>query len=770
MNSPIKITQISRPARLSIICHKEIDKILKCISYYSCLNGGIYNFIIPLDENDNMQEMYKKFLSPHLSDLIYFEDKRRNIDYREHPIELLNRENRLNFIDLIPFYQDILYDDPFKENYFYTESNIQNDIFYSFLFGFYDNNIFDLYKISWEEIVNTFSNRLESCTSLNDYKILLEKYLLKNRSLFGKIQITKLFLSQEGMIDPSSLILFLDHNNIDDLILFWNIRALEHRVILIPIEIFREINYANIDNIFRERIGRNTINSLNISFCHSIPEIKRNEILEFLKENNISWTLSTPFFEHTSYEKYPKSLNFYFKKENIIGFEQENKIIVHTSDPFNERNDDNYWINSFELNKNYYQQRDQISMFPQLSINAENILFNKTYNKYFISKKCISKFEKMSEIEISLPKLKLKDFLEAYAKAKDHSLTLSEPGSYLEEIFRLLDGYDGYDGYDGVMILKIDGVRKLIQLINNEKYNEKYITDFLTTNPFNSSTESNEKITDYVKLIINDYHNKCLLDNLTGFNSDKCQSIIKKDNNYSKDIYIAPKKDSSNPEFVIQKLVEKNVLQIGYDFECKNGHKHWYELNQISNFQTCIICGTKELISSPKKFQFSYKTKGIFRIKDLVKGSIVSGLAIWRLLKDYSYSIFSPSLEIKSSDDSNNFEVDLFLLLENCNSFRLIIGEAKSSSFSEKDFLQMDKAATFFEDLIPILCFFTLKSEISDQEKELFRKYREQWKNKNIDILLFTKDQIDKYSIEFNDRLNISKFSDYLFQINCPEN
>lgn len=765
MNSPIKITQISRPARLSIVCHKEIDKIIKCISYYSCLHGGIYNFIIPLDENNNVSEMYQKYLNPHLSDLIYFEDNRANSAYREHPIELLDQNNRLNFIDLIPFYQDILYEDPFEEKYFYTENNIniQNNIFYFFLFGYYDNNIFNLYKESWKEIVNTFSDRLESCTSLNDYKILLEKYILKNKDLFGKIQITKLFLSHEGTIDPSSLILFLDHNNIDDLILFWNIRALGHRVIIIPIDIFREINYTNIDITFRGRFGRITNNSLNISFCHSVPEIKREEILEFLKENNILCTISTPIFEHSPDEKYPKSLDFYFKKENIIGFEQENKIIVHTSDPFNERNNFKYWVNSFELNKNYYQHREQMVIFPQLSINAENILFKRTYNKHFISKNCISNFENLSESEIHLPKLKLNDFLEAYAKAKNYSLTLSKPGSYLEEIFRLLDGYDG------VRILKIGGVRNLIQLINNEKYNEEYITEFLTKNPFNSSTENSEKITNYVKNIINDYHNKCLLDNLTGFNSDKCQKIIRKDNKYCNDIYIAPKKNSFNSEFVIQKLVEKNILQIGYDFECKNGHKHWYELNQISNLQTCIICGTKELISSPKKFQFSYKTKGIFRIRDLVKGSIVSCLAIWRLLHDYHNSIFSPSIEIKSSDDKNNFEVDLLLLIEVYKSFRLIIGEAKSSSFSKEDFEQMDKAGIFFDDLNPILCFFTLKSELSDQEKVLFQKYRKQWKDKNIDLFLFTKDQIDKYLIDFSSKLEISKFSDYLFELNCPE-
>ncbi len=763
---PCQITQTHRPPRLGFVIPYDKDKIIEFIKYTSASAGGIYNFIFPYKDDADFKK-WEKYRRPGLQDYIFHDegipeapkiqwrewpdfDKRFVLKYDDYP------ESYLSFIDVAPFHQEWQFlpgRQSEKSELVCLKSIESSTLFPLFLFGDLPNNLSFQFKESWKQL------------GASEYDFNWADYLnpFGKPKRIGPLQFTRMFLHVRGNLDPEGIFYIADPKNLDDLLEFWNLRALGHRIIFLPENFIDEpfIDYKKWDETLTPRYKYTKPEMIdwyrpNVIFGSAFHgnEQKQKGTIEKLKKQLTSIHLTEPVFHYNPHDLYPRAKFVYFREDRYPAYDASAEIRTVTKSPFSNSDipHNQKWLVNYSTN--FLNRESHPSHLPELSIESEKNLFQKTYYRaehIHISRGGLSVVGQFDNFEVHVPKVTVLQIVSAVAETKKYEVDLSKPGQNVTLILKGL----GNLAYDA-RILKIKGVRDVIRAANRDSLVESDLDEILKDDPpdstrmINEGKLSRESLRGYLKKILSRYHEKIINEEFTGIKRDKALDLIKNGMEDTKEICIAPYKKADSQKFILEKMLEQNLLELGFNFECGKKHTCWYPINKLSESIECRICGdSKKVIDPQNAIQWSYQTKGMFRLKNDAEGSLSVIVALWQLMHSLHNASFTPNIDVKRKQSGNDsFEIDYAILLENWDQHEpnLIIGEAKSlNSLDQDDMGSMSKALEVFSELRPAACFSTLKDQFSDEEKELIKAFRKE--HPYIEIFTFVRKQLEVYDL-----------------------
>lgn len=789
---PCQIRQTLRPPRLGVITPYNEEKIISYIKLLSASAGGIYNFILPF-KNQKDFEKWEKYLRPGLQDYLFYDeeiekeakvkwrewpdyDKRLVIEYKDYP------ESYLSFLDVSPFYQEweSMPEKAKKQRELIYLERIDNQfLFPLFLFGALPENLTFPFLKNWQHM------------GAESYQFTWEDYLnpFDKSNKIGPLQFSGFFLNTKGNLEPHGIIYIGNPSTIDDLLEFWNLRALGHKIIFLPQHLIEEeyLDLKKWDHLFTPQYRYDNpdlkdYHRPNIVFGSTVCKDSEdwNSIISKVKERiGRAIRIVEPVFEYNHSYLYPRARFVYFSEEKVNGYESDKEMKSISRPPFSnyEIPHSQKWLINFSMGS-FFDTEIYPSELPELDIESEQKLFNDSYYRSehaHLSRNEITVVGQSYKNEYLLPKISVLQIISAIADSKGYEVNLSKPGHNVTLILKGLGSLQ----FDG-RILKIKGVRDVITFANRDRFVEADLEEILNENPpddnrlISSGSLEIDSLKNYLKILLSRYHEKIANEEFTGIKNNKALNLIKNGMEDTKGICIAPHKQADSQQFILEQMLAQNILELGFNFECVRKHSCWYGMDKLSEAIECRICGEKTKIINPKKnIDWAYQTKGMFRLKNDGDGSVSVIVTLWRLLHSFRGATFTSSVEVKKKrSKGTNFEVDYIVHLENWREDepKIILGESKSlNSLGERDMNTMSRALKVFSALRPAVCFSTLKENFSDNEILLIKDFRK--KHPFIEILTFVRKQLDVYDlreceIEYHDLKHIAS---QLYKINIGD-
>ncbi|MBP9849021.1 MAG: hypothetical protein KBC58_06250 [Flavobacterium sp.] len=475
-------------------------------------------------------------------------------------------------------------------------------------------------------------------------------------------------------------IYFLKTNEIDDLINFWNLRALGCNVIPISIDDinhpyftdlikrfclskneisldFNIVNYLanNIDQDTKEKIS-NLINEIKllipkIQFAHQswLPRFwEETRILEYDK------VLCCSYIANSEYEQIES-------KENLIEFDVIKLPLEINKRKFKNKLskvilDFNYFDNELEYAETIYgiDSKDWISL-----------VYSFDGNKWNISKNGIEYFLNSSKEKIYFYIPKSFDFFSKYFKKNNYNIFETPNGRLAKEVFINLGGIIGLNLFSHKI------THKAIELFENGKtINYSFLVGELKKNLKN-------KRIDY--------------------------------------------------KFIIKKLLDNKIIEFGSRIKCSVCNQtSFYLLKELNNSIDCSICRNNfELeLYTPSSIEWAYRGIGPFSKNNKVGGILSVFLTIKLFNREFGDSDgkITSLMEFEIKKDGITNEIDLAVLLKSKYGEDLppdlIICECKTNKkLTIKDIDRLKKIGIDFPNSILVFC--TLNETIDEEEKNL---------------------------------------------------
>lgn len=186
-------------------------------------------------------------------------------------------------------------------------------------------------------------------------------------------------------------------------------------------------------------------------------------------------------------------------------------------------------------------------------------------------------------------------------------------------------------------------------------------------------------------------------------------------------------------------LVSREIFKIGNRLKCPNCHRDsWFSLEEIKNVLTCPKClAPFPSIGNIEGGQWCYKTSGPFSVPRYAEGAyaVLLGLDFFSDRKMHSVQM-SPALSFTAkAPDQKNIEADFaaFWRESRYGEVRdgLLFAECKTYNiFEQKDFARMAYLAEIFPGALLVFC--TLRKSLTPQEvagiSRIAKKGRKYWK------------------------------------------
>jgi len=206
-----------------------------------------------------------------------------------------------------------------------------------------------------------------------------------------------------------------------------------------------------------------------------------------------------------------------------------------------------------------------------------------------------------------------------------------------------------------------------------------------------------------------------------------------------------------------KRLVSDGVMTPGLVFKCKHCLRSaWYPLEGISRKFACRYClEMNEVGTLDKSNEWSYKTLGVFGIPRSIEGSIATALTLIFFTNhfDPNCSILFPS-RLETGDYS--CEIDL-VLLRKTNvwwevGWRALIAECKTErSFKQKDIAKLRRTARALPGTVIVLSSLREADQFDQQEKDRLQKLAEWGRKPHIGdkwlhpVVILTKIELQSY-------------------------
>lgn len=531
---------------------------------------------------------------------------------------------------------------------------------------------------------------------LNSEKLIL----LYKRGATSALRIgyDKIKVSYSDLHNPTLFV--LDATQPQDLIDFWNLRAIQRNVWAIPIQWIKFLSKFCKDFIIRNHIPlpnnpHGVMIHTTIQISRSISEKRAEEIWrDYLKvptQGAASLRVWYPsFWEKPSDLVWSPLRPVLTAKKNRIEVritDTENAMIFDPLSPdfVGDYGNDYRWANVIELENTLktdiatvFPNNLRTPSFPRLNI-GERMLVNTegfiTYPRY----KDIREYWRIPDGSTALVK---------WFKTQGVEAEISEAGKTTIQMIEALEGPGG---------VRRIGHPKIIELLNKMAHKEVKVPS--------ENGEVKEKV--YYGHHVHYGELKRLINEIS-------QSGI-----WSK--------------YSLEAIGERNVIRLGLEVECGEcGHKNWYAIDALDYILSCESCLKKFIFPAAnptnRKVNWSYRAIGPFSKPDYAQGAYTSVLAI----RFFSYSLghdnavtWSTSLKFKLKSGKES-EADFVLwyqrkrLLENNYEPQMVFGECKSfgkECFQQKDVLKLKILGSFFPG--SILVFATMKEELSKAEKKI---------------------------------------------------
>lgn len=717
MNRALTVKQRVRPSRVAfLIEQKNASQLEKAVSWNTALWGGKYN---PIFE---VQEDRLDFLSTRLKlfDVDFVCDVSKSTlvweigQFKRTPFGMTGQRNSLfqnsdegkdfifcDVVGLMQYQWDKEFRITKKSNYYcpvWEETN-QERLFLAILFGLYPEDMAINYKRIFTHHLFGFETETKS------YAYRVRHYLEK----FSPIDLTTINLKSTAEGRRSWAIIYIGNTrNIDDLLTFWNLRALGYDVLFVPFDKFKGLK--KYISIFFER---KTIKPIfrsgdelwypQLLFSNSLTKLQIRQIHQFIS--------STLDLKHLTYcidcdaewVNGSHGTNFYFSNEKeILTYILENKIEVEVIKPKFPRIKgfiyDEIISNTYELGTSYGED-DYITNLPfgvgldlgtdRWVITAEEGASRNSRRGFVVYKIKSSP----SHQTILLPK-PIEVFREIF-KSQGYKIELSQPGRYVTKIIEKMNGIDG------CRMFKVRGIVEIVNHLNDGKH---------------------APVSVILKML------------------DSSKTHI------PEDLFVLSGRraiDLDKEDFV-DWLVEKKIIRPGLKFKCQScGKPDWYHVSEFSQEFRCRFCFSIQSVPRLDRQRWYYKADGLFQLPNKIEGSIPTILSIWRIRETARMSsvYYVPNFHIFRRNQKVA-ELDYMLLIQDRISGKteIVLGEARGGvSYKANEVRKAVKLKESFPSAF--LCFSTMKDNFDQSESKIFSDL----KSKISNLILLTRKDLEPY-------------------------
>lgn len=513
---------------------------------------------------------------------------------------------------------------------------------------------------------------------------------IKSYDDISKLGIISLFELNEYKLIPQSkkhltqgeFIYILDTNETDDLLTFWNLRALGCNIVTIPRQELEHAYFSNWLERFCERISKQLYSSKFITVllgsnttdetvqlfnekCKTLAQKYKGLMFAFQKSTPRYWeetrileadkVLCGNFFVESKYEQIES-------KEETLEFDLLKlpfEIVARSYKQFNYK---------ITFNLNYFDNELKYAETIYGITPVEWMYLTASYGKmrWGISKGGIEYFTEglTSRLHFQLPTSI--NFFQKYFDSRAYQVIEKPSGKLTKEVFKNLGGLMG------VNLFATPKAHKLIELFEGR-----------------NTIDYQNLLTEIKKL----YRNN---DNV------HCQNIIKR-------------------------LLEYKIVEFGSNVKCPFCNQtSFYLLKDLDNNIPCNICRNRFTLelNRPTSIEWSYRGIGPFSKNNKVGGI----LSVFLALRLFKHEFTNPrgtlsalmEFEVKKGDISK--EIDLAILLNSSDDGirppDLIFCECKThKKLSTKDIDRLKQLGTDFPNAI--LTFCTLNEELHEDEKNL---------------------------------------------------
>ncbi|MCM2313913.1 MAG: hypothetical protein NDJ92_02010 [Thermoanaerobaculia bacterium] len=202
------------------------------------------------------------------------------------------------------------------------------------------------------------------------------------------------------------------------------------------------------------------------------------------------------------------------------------------------------------------------------------------------------------------------------------------------------------------------------------------------------------------------------------------------------------------PDFtpIFEDLLAKRMIRPGLYFTCRNCRKKdWYHVSEFTEEYTCRYCFERQRVPFGSRAEWQYRADGLFQVDRSAQGSIATIVALWRLneVEHGAHGRYCTGLNFTKPGGIVELEIDYAYLQMDwfSSAYELVLGEAKNfSDYDEPAVTKLKTLADKFERK-PYLAVATLKDSFGGAEKALLREAV----SKGYRVIPLTRLELDPY-------------------------
>ncbi|MCK9425423.1 MAG: hypothetical protein M0Q21_05205 [Ignavibacteriaceae bacterium] len=718
-----------RPIRLGIcVLDDDLDSILNAMRINYSLWGGIYNPIIPVNDEKLADYLIKLFRVDILYPIIEnkkIEDFIKKYNYLQWPFN-----NQSLYTQSQLFHQSVLLDIETPAQML-SESQKLSGIFQLMKKGisFFDieknDKLKNFYLMSFGELPNIDRIKIDYQENLTRY-FTVDHHLIEPQS---KIEYSYFDLPTIKNLCGYNLfqdsrnawgfpgIYFGKLENALDLINYWNLQATS-----IPIY-FYDSNYREIFGDFINVLCKDIVNHdtsrfraypRNVGIYYSNDS---NLDLDLINEKSIKIGVNSQIWNGLNVSVANNYINSKFIHSTAVAHEYGEKCSIQLPDKgFNTlhtKSGQNLIcvIRNVQSHFSTHQTISYFANYPEVN----SFLGDKCFLDWREARSGYDGLGKIIDIHddhISFYSIQTEEYLIKVFEAFGVDAQISKPGLIANRII------NQFDGIQGCRVFKIAGVRNLFG---------------------KSKPDESLKKTSIIETICE----------LPLERKDEIKRFSEKYNDLT--IYSGQKRDL-NPDGVFNFLLEKGAFRVGIDLKCpKCGLDFWLDIDSIRSVSPCYYCGhIFNIYTQIKDNNWSYRRSGIFGKDDNQEGSIPVIVTLQQLHTTLhaETKILYPSMKLTLKGQKKEFEIDFVMILQEFNNKpKIIFGECKSrgGKIEQQD---VDNLVLFAnkipQDRFDVFLLFSKLNEFTSEEINCCKKVNN---NTACKLIMLTDRELEPYHL-----------------------
>jgi hypothetical protein len=707
-----------RPVKVAfLIDPREAKSLLRAIELNSSLWGGGYNPIIPVYKRipkklKSIHEFYghtpksivKGYIEAFNPDFLVPIGKAKEFKLENVTQQILEEKSLdINLTDATPDYgagvfevlngffeKELKFKRKYPHKFIFPILGKEYPSFFRSIFGSHNNTVQDFLNENWKEPLEA-----------EEVKIDFENYVSQMR-LLTTSKITRTFqIKANNSGRDGTCIFLLDAKNNQDIIDFWNLRAMGWHVLPVPIQAMTLPSTIKASEEFIKQNSGTHRRYQNIQYRVTLLKarsIEEKYTKEFANSLNVGNTTGANGPRFSIQNWYPRIWDEWAREQDGVGYcdiesrtqeydfdDDSNEFSVKTVDPeftfqFGGHHALTRFANDVSIS-NYSIGEMYAGAIPEGGKNLIRTLSALGgLSEWRFSKRSTTFLSNFKNANIHLKLPKAQDVFTSWMLDQGIEIKLSPPGRVAMQMIKHLGGLHGI----------------------NSLANENLI----------SLLKAMERGKDMAK--------------------EQFLGEIAK--------VASSRRFSQKPTEALKRYMDRHMFQLGVTLQCDTCTDHsWHDIKSLDYNVICPNCLEEFSIPthSPNDIKWSYKTIGPFSLPGGAKG-VYSTLLTLRVFSNLLHdSPITPMLSFEAKIEGSDMEIDLGLFhrqsrhREN-SPVKTIFAECKSENdFKKEDIEKMKILASKFPGAV--LIFSTFKEELCDNEKRLLKplvnKCRRLYKN-----------------------------------------